>query len=230
MTVCIIPARGGSKRIPRKNIRFFCGRPMITWSIQAALNSGCFDDIVVSTDNLEIATIARESGASAPFLRSGDLSDDYTPTVPVIADAIRQLGLPDDEPVCCLYATAPFVQAEDLGQGLSILKHSKANFVVSITTYAFPIQRALIKKEGGDIEMIDPSQTLTRSQDLVETWHDAGQFYWGEAASWLSAQGIFTSGAYGVALPRYRVQDIDTLEDWQRAEMMMHAQLGRQKT
>ncbi|MCD1636355.1 pseudaminic acid cytidylyltransferase [Martelella mediterranea] len=221
MSICIIPARGGSKRIPRKNIRDFCGRPMIAWSIQAAKESGCFEQIVVSTDDDEIAETAEHYGAEAPFRRSKVLADDHTPTVPVIADAIERLNVAAKTPVCCLYATAPFVTLDDLRAGLILLEETGAPFVLSVTTYAFPIQRALRRNSAGEVEMFDPDQMQTRSQDLEEAWHDAGQFYWGRAETWASNQRIFGPGAQSLILPRHRVQDIDTEEDWVRAEQMM---------
>lgn len=221
MSICIIPARGGSKRIPRKNIRDFCGKPIITWPIKAAIDSGCFDRIIVSTDDDEIAEMAESYGAEAPFRRDRELADDHTPTVPVIADAIKRINIPDQTPVCCLYATSPFVTPTDLRAGLALLKETGAPFVLSVATYAFPIQRALRRDISGKVEMFDPSQMQTRSQDLEEAWHDAGQFYWGLTQSWISGRGIFELGAQGLALPRHRVQDIDTEEDWQRAERMM---------
>lgn len=227
MSICIIPARGGSKRIPRKNIRDFWGIPMIAWSIQAASKSGCFDRIIVSTDDDEIAETAEHHGAEAPFRRSTALADDHTPTVPVIADAIARLNIKGQTPVCCLYATAPFVRADDLRAGLARLDDTDAPFVLSVTTYAFPIQRALRRNDAGEVDMFDPGQMQARSQDLEEAWHDAGQFYWGRAESWTSGRGIFEAGAQGLALPRHRVQDIDTAEDWKRAELIMHAlQMG----
>lgn len=221
MSICIIPARGGSKRISRKNIRDFCGLPMIAWSIRAAKKSGCFERVVVSTDDDEIAETAQSYGAEAPFRRSKVLADDYTPTVPVIADAIERLNVVAHTPVCCLYATAPFVTPDDLRAGLIRLEETGAPFILSVTTYAFPIQRALRRNSAGEVEMFDPAQMQTRSQDLEEAWHDAGQFYWGRAESWASNQGIFGQGTQGLALPRHRVQDIDTEEDWMRAERMM---------
>ena len=223
MTVCVIPARGGSTRIPRKNIRQFCGRPMIAWPIRAAIAAGCFDRIVVSTDDDEIAEVAAGNGAEVPFRRSADLSDDHTPTVPVIADAVTRLNIADRTPVCCLYATSPFVAPGDLRAGLHRLRETGAPFVLSVTTFAFPIQRALRRDASGAVEMLDPAMMQTRSQDLTETWHDAGQFYWGLAQSWTGGQGIFASGAQGLAVPRHRVQDIDTEEDWHRAEWTMRA-------
>lgn len=224
MTVCVIPARGGSTRIPRKNVREFFGRPMIAWAIVAAGRAECFDRIIVSTDDNEIADIARAAGAEVPFMRPPALSDDKTPTAPVIADAISRLGIPPVTPVCCLYATAPFVQAGDIARARDILEKNEARFVVSVTTFPFPIQRALRRSDNGAIEMMEPANMLVRSQDLEEAWHDAGQFYWARAEDWTSHDtGIFSEGAFGLPIPRYRVQDIDTEEDWVRAELMMRA-------
>ncbi len=226
MSVCVIPARGGSKRIPRKNIRDFCGRPMIGWPIRAALDSSCFDRVVVSTDDDEIARVAEGCGAEAPFRRAAALADDHTPTVPVIADAVARLALAPSTPVCCLYATSPFVTASDLRAGRDRLVETGAPYVIGVTTYAFPIQRALRRDASGAVSMFDPERMQTRSQDLEEAWHDAGQFYWGQAATWRDGRGIFESGAQGLPLPRHRVQDIDTPEDWARAELTMQALLA----
>lgn len=226
MSICIIPARGGSKRIPRKNIRPFLGKPMIAWSIDAARGAGCFDRIIVSTEDDAIAAIAEAHGADVPFRRDPALADDLTGTLPVLAHAVRALGLADEVPVCCLYATAPFVRAEDLRAGQTRLAQSGAPFVISVTSYAFPIQRALQRDEDGAVRMRDPAQMQTRSQDLPEAWHDAGQFYWAKAATWASARGVFDAGAQGLPLPRHRVQDIDTPEDWTRAEWMMRTMLA----
>jgi N-acylneuraminate cytidylyltransferase len=222
MRVAIIPARGGSRRVPRKNIRPFCGRPMIAWSIEVALKSGCFDRILVSTDDAEIAEVARTCGAETPFVRPAALSDDYTGTIPVIAHAIEWLHQQGDQPteVCCLYATAPFVRADDLRRGLDLLNRTGCDYAFSVTSYAFPIQRALRITSIGRVEMLNPELCDTRSQDLEETWHDAGQFYWGRAEAWLTRKSIFTADTVPVILPRHRVQDIDTEEDWERAELL----------
>jgi pseudaminic acid cytidylyltransferase len=225
MKLAIIPARGGSKRIPRKNINTFCGKPMIAWSIEAACLSGCFDRIVVSTDNTEIADVAREHGAEVPFMRPTELSDDHTGTIPVIAHAIdwmnRNAGQVDF--ACCLYATAPFILAEDLRCGFDLLQHSGADYAFSVTSYAFPIQRAIRITADQRVEMLNPEHFNTRSQDLEEAFHDAGQFYWGRAAAWLASKPIFSHEAAPVTLSRHRVQDIDTAEDWERAEWMFKA-------
>ncbi|OWY14203.1 pseudaminic acid cytidylyltransferase [Thioclava sp. JM3] len=225
MKLAVIPARGGSKRIPRKNIRPFGGRPMIAWSIGAARTSGLFDRIIVSTDDREIAETARALGAEVPFFRPANLSGDYTGTVPVIAHAVdwqNTQGEPAEE-VCCIYATAPFIEVDDLRRGLVILQESGADFAFSVTRYAAPIQRALRVRLDNRVEMFDARQFNTRSQDLEEAWHDAGQFYWGRAEAWLSGKPLFGPHAAPVVLPRHRVQDIDTLEDWDRAELLLRA-------
>lgn len=226
MRLAVIPARGGSKRIPRKNIRPFAGLPIIAWSIRAALTSQCFDRILVSTDDEEIAAVARAHGAEAPFLRPAELADDHTGTIPVIAHAIswhdRQAAEPATE-VCCIYATAPFVQAEDLQRGLQVLHDSGAEYAFSVTSYPFPIQRAIRLTPDGRIDMFQPEHFNTRSQDLEQAWHDAGQFYWGKAAAWLAGKPLFSHDAAPVPIPRHRVQDIDTLEDWEQAEWLFKA-------
>lgn len=219
MSVCVIPARGGSKRIPRKNIRPFHGRPMIGWSIAAARDAGVFDRIVVSTDDAEIAEVARQQGAEVPFLRPAELSGDHAATVPVIAHAVAALGLAADAPVCCLYATAPLVQPADLVAALDLLQPS-VTYVMAVTTFPYPIQRALRRDAQGGVTMMAPEHMTTRSQDLEEAWHDAGQFYWARAETWATAAAVFAPGARGLPLPRHRVQDIDTPEDWARAEAL----------
>lgn len=225
MTLCVIPARGGSKRIPRKNIRSFHGCPMIGWSIAAARGSGVFDRIVVSTDDAELAAVAREEGAEVPFTRPADLSGDYAATVPVIAHAVVALGLAADEPVCCLYATAPLVQPCDLAAGLALLQPG-VTYVMAVTTFPYPIQRALLRDADGGVTMIAPEHMTTRSQDLKDTWHDAGQFYWARATTWAAGVPMFGEGARGLPLPRHRVQDIDTPEDWARAEALFKVLRG----
>ncbi|HMW56695.1 MAG: pseudaminic acid cytidylyltransferase [Candidatus Accumulibacter phosphatis] len=225
MKLAIIPARGGSKRIPRKNIKLFSGKPMIAWSIDAARASGLFDHIVVSTDDVEISAVAKAYGAEVPFMRPPALSDDYTGTSAVVAHAIQwyraQGDMPD--PVCCIYATAPFVNAADLQRGLQMLADSDSDFAFSVTSFAFPIQRAIKLTEEGRVQMFQPEHFNTRSQDLEQAFHDAGQFYWGRAAAWIADKPIFSSDAMPVILPRHRVQDIDTPEDWERAEWMFKA-------
>lgn len=225
MKLAVIPARGGSKRIPRKNIKMFCGKPMIAWSIEAARDSGCFDRIIVSTDDAEIADVARQWGAEVPFVRPVGLANDYAGTIPVIRHAIDWITAAGSTPdaVCCLYATAPFVAPADLRRGLDVLQSQVADYAFSVTSYAFPIQRAVFLNADGRVEMFQPAQFNARSQDLVEAFHDAGQFYWGLADAWLAERPIFSSAAAPVLLPRHRVQDIDTSEDWERAEWLFKA-------
>ncbi|MFZ5547954.1 MAG: pseudaminic acid cytidylyltransferase [Pseudomonadota bacterium] len=220
--LAVIPARGGSKRIPRKNLRAFAGRPIIAHSIQAARDSGLFDVVLVSTDDDEIAAVARAHGADVPFLRPKELADDHTGTQAVVKQAIEAVAawhsLP--EQACCIYATAPFVRPADLASGLAALESSGAEFAFSVTSFAFPIQRALRLDVDGHIGMMWPEHMATRSQDLEHAWHDAGQFYWGRAEAFLSGVPLYSKAAVGVPLPRHRVQDIDTEEDWRRAELM----------
>jgi len=227
MQLAVIPARGGSKRIPRKNIKKFHGQPMIAWSVQAAIESGCFDNVWVSTDDEEIAEVAQAYGAKIPFLRPTHLSDDFATTADVMSHAVGEYdklndALPDY--ICCLYATAPFVTKADLVQGFEKIKNNRnLNYVFSATTYSFPIQRAIKLNAQDTVEMFSPQYFNTRSQDLEEAWHDAGQFYWGTAKAWLNKDVIFSSQSGIVELPRFRVQDIDTQEDWDRAEWLFKA-------
>lgn len=225
MRLAVIPARGGSKRIPRKNIREFCGKPMLAWSIEAAQASGCFDAVIVSTDDEEIAVTARCYGADVPFLRPRALADDYTGTIPVIRHAVEWFQQQGQLPaqVCCIYATAPFVTAEDIRRGLQLLNETDCEYAFSVTSYPFPIQRALRITADGRVGMFNPEHFHTRSQDLEEAYHDAGQFYWGQASAWLEGKVIFGSNAVPVRLPRHQVQDIDTEEDWARAEWLFKA-------
>lgn len=225
MKIAVIPARGGSKRIPRKNIKDFCGKPMIAWSISAALESNLFDAVIVSTDDTEIAVLAESWGAKVPFVRPESLSGDVVGTTPVIAHAVqwhttRGMAI---ELACCIYATAPFVTPLDLQSGLKILVESQADFAFSVASYPFPIQRALRLIEGNRVQMFHPEHFQTRSQDLEPAYHDAGQFYWGRADAWLANKPLFSEHAAPIVLPRYRVQDIDTPEDWDRAEWLFRA-------
>lgn len=222
MKVAVIPARGGSKRIPRKNIKEFHGRPMIVWSIEAAIKSKCFDLIIVSTDDDEISEMAQSLGALVPFKRPGNLSDDYATTGDVMAHAAEYISesYPDVQYLCCIYATAPFIKSDDILHGLELLTAREADYAISVTTFPFPIQRGLRLKQGQSLEMFQPEFMLTRSQDLEEAYHDAGQFYWGTKEAFLSQAPFFTPASAAVILPRLRVQDIDTPEDWQRAEAL----------
>lgn len=225
MNIAVIPARGGSKRIPRKNIKDFCGKPMLAWSIEAALKSDCFDQVIVSTDDEEIAAVGRAHGAETPFLRPATLADDHTGTGAVVRHAIQWLVDQNKKPdqVCCIYATAPFVQPEDLEQGLRLLEETGCSHAFTVTTFPFPIQRAIKATDNGGCTPMFPEHIGKRSQDLEEAFHDAGQFYWARAETWLTGQGVFNPASRMIHLPRYRVQDIDTPEDWDRAELLFKA-------
>lgn len=222
MRVAIIPARGGSKRIPRKNIKLFAGLPIIAYSIKAAQESNLFDRIIVTTDDEEIAEIAHLYGAEVPFIRPKELSDDHTATIPVIAHAIQTLQTNGDviDTVCCIYATAPFVRSQDIVNAYNALVTKYKLYAFPVTTFPFPIQRAVMRDEEGNIEMFYPEHFSTRSQDLEEAYHDVGQFYWGTSKAWITGKPIFSNAATTIVLPRHLVQDIDTLEDWVRAELM----------
>ena len=220
--ICIIPARGGSKRIPRKNIREFHGKPMIAWSIEVARESGLFERIVVTTDDKEIAEIAESHGAEIPFLRAAELADDFTGTIPVVADAIKRIrafGYEHSE-ICCLYPTAPFVTCEDLKNGLQLLREQDWSFVFSATDYSYPVFRSFHNNANGGLQMVFPEHFHTRSQELRDVYHDAGQFYWGTAEAWLEDIALFGSKSTIVKLPRWRVQDIDSEQDWAAAEQI----------
>jgi pseudaminic acid cytidylyltransferase len=231
VNVAVIPARGGSKRIPRKNVRDFRGKPILAWPIEAARASGCFGRIVVSTDDDEIAAVATRHGAEAPFRRPPELSDDHATTLAVIAHAVEWLRADGAGAanVCCLYPTAPFVLPDDLRRGLALLEESGADYVFTCTSYDFAPERALRRDAAGRIAMVHPEHENTRSQDLPERFHDAGQFYWGMARAWAERRAIYGPRSLPLMIPRWRVQDIDTPEDWIRAELM-HRALSEVKT
>jgi pseudaminic acid cytidylyltransferase len=224
--VAIIPARGGSKRIPRKNIRPFHGLPIIAYSIRAALSSGLFERVIVTTDDVQIAQTAREYGAETPFMRPSSLADDHTGTLEVVQHALAELAHGGRAPTfaCCIYATAPFVQPSYLEQGLRLLEtHADKSYAFSVTRFGFPVQRGLRITPDGALDAMYPEHRLVRSQDLEEAWHDAGQFYWGRTVGWQRGDTLFSPVALPVVLPRHLVQDIDTPEDWKRAEWMYAA-------
>lgn len=225
MKVAVIPARGGSKRIPRKNIKLFCGKPIIAWSIEAALNSNCFDRIIVSTDDLEISEISQQFGADVPFMRPAKLADDHTVTVSVISHATRWLIEHNQAPdfICCIYPTAPLVQPGDIQRGLELLNQTGCDYVFPVTPYSPPIQRAFRIVESGRIEMLQPQHLSTRSQDLETLYHDAGQFYWGTRDAWIGERPIYGVGSVPMVIPRNRTQDIDTTEDWMLAELLFRS-------
>jgi pseudaminic acid cytidylyltransferase len=231
MNLAVIPARGGSKRIPRKNIRLFAGKPMIAYAIEAALACEAIDRVIVSTEDDEIAAIAAELGAEVPFRRPADLADDYTPTVPVIHHAIaacRALGLSPVN-VACIYPAVPFIRTADLDAALALLgEHGGEGYTFPVARFPAPIQRALRRDAAGALAPFDPAHVNTRSQDLEPAFYDAGQFYWARAETWLAGISPHAAESRGVVLPEWRVVDIHTPEDWERAERL-HAALEQGK-
>ena len=220
--LAVIPARGGSKRIPRKNIKLFKNKPMIAWSIEAAFNSSCFDEVLVSTDDEEIARIAKDYGANVPFVRPKELSDDYATTQEVIEHSIKWLLKKNIffDNVCCIYATAPLVQVKDLKDALLILEKSIDDIYVFVaTSYPFSIFRSIFIDEKGYSSMLYPENFYQRSQDLKEAYHDAGQFYWSRIRDY-AKESMFGQSSIPIILPSYLVQDIDSEDDWVRAEIM----------
>ncbi|MFP8965836.1 pseudaminic acid cytidylyltransferase [Pokkaliibacter sp. CJK22405] len=220
--VAVIPARGGSKRIPRKNIRPFAGRPLISYSIQAALDSGVCDRVLVSTDDEEIAEVARTCGAEVPFVRPADLSDDFTGTGAVVNHALRELehsGVAIDY-VCCIYATAPLIRAERVRAAFEALAQApEMSHAFSVGRYGYPVMRSLVS-EGQGVRMLFPEHMGTRSQDLPPVFHDAGQFYWSRRQALADNVLMFSPHSIPIELPAWEVQDIDTPEDWRRAEIL----------
>ena len=223
--LAIIPARGGSKRIPRKNILPFAGRPMISYAIEAALGCGAFDRVIVSTDDKEIAEAARSLGAELPFVRPAELADDLTPTVPVIRHAVEACDALGWEVgyACCIYPGVPFIRGEDIAAALALLEaHGGEGYAFPVTGFPSPIQRALRRDAEGRVAPFDPRHVGTRTQDLEPAFHDAGQFYWGRAETWRAGLNIHANGR-AIVLPEWRVVDIDTPADWERAEALYRA-------
>lgn len=225
INVAVIPARGGSKRIPGKNIKNFAGKPIISYSIEAAKASGIFDRIIVSTDSEDIADVARSAGAEVPFARPSELSDDHTPTAPVLEHALKWLKSEGCRVkyLCCIYPTTPFVRSKDLIRGYELLVENNVSSVFSVTEFEFTIFRGLKISDEGFVEMFWPEHELTRSQDLPQAYHDAGQFYWLDSEKFFKNKKLYAKDAKPVILPRVLVQDIDTPEDWEIAEMMYEA-------
>lgn len=219
-SVAIITARGGSKRIPRKNIKEFLGKPIIAYSIVAALEAGCFDEVMVSTDDEEIAAVARHYGAEIPFFRSGATSNDFATTADVLVEVLSEYTQrgKNFSSACCLYPTAPFVTAEKLKRGHDLLLETGADSVLPVVRFGYPVQRAL-KIEENLLSMIWPEHLNSRSQDLMPAYHDCGQFYWFNVARFLETRKIFTAHTVPIEMPESEVQDIDNEEDWKLAEM-----------
>ena len=224
-TIALIPARGGSERILRKNIRKFCGRPIIAWPIELAKKSNIFDRIVVSTDDHEVVETALQEGAEVPFIRPSKLSDNGTGIAPVVKHAILQIQQSDIvvSELCLIYATAPFLQIDALKRGLELLHTEDCDYVISVTTFAFPIQRAVKRTANGRLAMFQPETYNSRSQDLDTAYHDAAQFCWGTTDAWLEERPVFGPNTVPIVLPRHLVQDIDTEEDWNSAEWKFKA-------
>lgn len=224
-TVAVIPARIGSKRIPKKNIKFFLGKPMIAYSIEAAKDSGVFDKVIVSTDSEEIAVVAREYGAEVPFMRPSELANDSANIDDVILHAMEWINTNwwQIDYICNIFSAAPFVRAEYVRKGFEIIEKGKATSAIAVTSFPYPIFRAFKVDEKGKLQMFWPEHRLTHSQNLPEAYHDAGQFHWADARKYAVERKLFSSDALPIILPRKIVQDIDTLEDWERAEVMYRA-------
>lgn len=222
MNVAVIPARGGSKRIPRKNIKQFHGKPMIAWPIEVVKQSGLFEHILVSTDDEEIAVVAKSCGAEVPFMRPVELSDDYAGTTEVIAHAVSWMREQQWQPkaVCCIYATSVFLTVDDLKKGFNALSTGNWSYAFSVTEFENSIFRSFKEHPVGGVEMFFPEYFERRSQDLPVALHDAAQFYWGKPEAWLDKMQLFSNHSFPVKIPLWRVQDIDTEDDWKRAELL----------
>ena len=220
-SLCIIPARGGSKRIPRKNLKSFCGKPIIAYSIQTAINSGLFEEVMVSTDDFEIAEIAQTYGAKVPFFRSVNNSDDFATTSNVLEEVLYEYKKRGQyyESACCIYPTAPFITINSLNEGKRILDDEGVDSVFPVVKFDYPIWRGLKKNKTGRVEMIWDEHLDSRSQDMVEVFHDAGQWYWFDVNVFLKNKKLFTNNTKSVELSSLEVQDIDNLYDWYLAEL-----------
>jgi len=230
MKIAVIPARGGSKRIPRKNIKLFSGKPMIAWSISIAQESGLFDKVIVSTDDSEIADIARTFGATVPFTRPANLSDDYATTGAVLSHATRWAleSMPELQALCCIYATAPLIQKQDLLHGWKAMASGHWDYTFTATQIPSTIFRAFTVERDSAVKMLFPEHYLTRSQDLPALYQDAGQFYWGTPKAWLEERPMFQARSKAIPIPAWRAQDIDTIEDWTRCELIALQMLNNQ--
>ena len=222
MNIAIIPARGGSKRIPRKNIKPFFGKPMIEYAITAAKETGLFEHIIISTDDEEIANLATEFGAQVPFIRPPELADDFTPTTPVIQDAINKCFALFGQPrhVCCIYPSVPLINSIDIINAYNLMVDSNATSCFPVVEFNSAPQRAFKRDSSGKVSSFYPEFKMTRTQDLEKSYHDAGQFYWGKTSAWVN--NTF-SDAVTIVLPKWQVIDIDTDEDWIRAEFYYEA-------
>ena len=222
MNICIIPARGGSKRIPRKNIKVFFGKPMIAWSIEVAKRSGIFSKIIVSTDDKEIAEIAKKYGAEVPFIRPEEFSNDFATTAQVMSHACRWIKQEKliAKNIFCIYPTAPFLTTSDIKKADEIMLSGKWKYVFSVGEYSSSVYRSFKQNKSGGVEMLYPELFNSRSQDLGSIFHDAGMFYAGNIDTWIHEKKVFAEHSYPLIIPKWRVQDIDTNEDWKRAELI----------
>lgn len=220
--IAIIPARGGSKRIPKKNIKDFLGKPIIAYSIEIAINCKLFNKVIVSTDDEEIKDVAIKYGAEVPFIRPKEIADDFTGTHDVIGHAVKWLEDNGEKMdyVCCVYPTAPLIEKDDLKKGFKLIKTGKWDSVMAATNFSYPIFRSFEQLPGGGLKMIFPEHYNSRSQDLPEVYHDAGLFYWAKPATWKQKPEGYNEKNSIVKIPNYRIQDIDTLDDWKRAEII----------
>ena len=227
MKIAVIPARGGSKRKPKKNIKNFCGKPLISWPIQIAIKSKLFDRVILSSEDAEIISIAKKYGAEAPFVRPKELSDDFSTTDEVMEHAANWIKNNENKvnSICCIYATAPFLNIDDLKIGLKKFNEGNYNYVFAATDYSAPIYRSFEYSEKDGLRMFFPENYNKRSQDLPVAYHDAGQFYWGSLDTWIKKKETFNKYSFPIILPRWRVQDIDTNSDWERAEFIMKTNL-----
>ncbi len=228
-TIAIIPARGGSKRIPRKNIKEFCSKPIIAYSIEAALQSGVFTEVMVSTDDQEIAEIAQRYGAKVPFMRSPEMSSDMAMTAPVLIEVMnkyKELGKVFEQ-LCCIYPTAPFISAQRLNQAMTLLISEKVDGVLPIVQYSYPPQRCLVMRENR-AKMLYPENYNVRSQDLEPIYHDCGQFYCLRTDSLFAEQKLFCQNTLPIVIPESEAQDIDNEEDWKMAEIKFRMLRGEQ--
>ena len=222
MNIAIIPARGGSKRIPKKNIKNFLGKPIISYSIELALSTNLFSRVIVSTDSNEIAKVAVKYGAETPFLRPKELSDDYVGTHEVVGHAIRWLEERGEkiEYACCIYPTAPLIEINDIINGFKIIERGKWDSVIAATNYSYPVQRSFTELPDGGLKMLFADTYKSRSQDLFKVYHDAGQFYWAKSNTWKNEPDNYNRNSTMIKIPNKRVQDIDTYQDWERAEII----------
>ena len=220
-SVAIIPARGGSKRIPRKNIRMLAGRPAIAHTIELALSSGIFERVIVTTEDPQVAAIAVEYGAEVPFIRSAELSNDFATTIDVISDAAHRLELRNSDFLCCIYPITPLLSVERLLQANELLKSGKWDYVFPASEYTMPIERAFRKDTSGKVSFLVPDYLSVRTQDIEKTFYDPGQFYFGKVQAWKSKKPILSGNSTFIELLRHEVIDIDEEEDWEFVDQIM---------